>query len=324
MMQPANTKLAKRRALGYARTPAGLVLGIMAVGCVTQSEARQQAGGLTRQIAPIRLVSGSGSSATLAPREASQTSHATRSDERHTERPLAALARQISDRLSGRDRIAVLDLVDVDGEKTQLGAFVAEELITCLHGMERCVVVERRFLSSLLGELALSLGPLVDETTAQELGRLLGVTAIVSGTITDLNRTARINARIMSAETGAVLGAASTSLVMDEAMTRLAQRPLASSGPSDKDHPQAAAVESQEAEREHGAARRDVDRRSPTPPAAPRPGPRRAKGDHQLGAAQEKGHTQRPREAPYHVEHHRPSIRVKNNLLSNVTILYAP
>lgn len=55
------------------------------------------------------------------------------------DRAMASLATQIADSLPGNDRkrIAVLDFFGIEGETTQLGAFIAEELITRLYATTR-------------------------------------------------------------------------------------------------------------------------------------------------------------------------------------------
>jgi curli biogenesis system outer membrane secretion channel CsgG len=122
---------------------------------------------------------------------------------------------------AGKTRIAVIDFCDLDGRVSLLGKFVAEELITRLFETGQFYVVERSLLTKVLEEQKLSLDPVIDQSTAQELGKILGVDAIVTGTITDLVDMYRLNARMIGTEKGLVFAAASTSLIKDRSLRAL-------------------------------------------------------------------------------------------------------
>jgi hypothetical protein len=62
---------------------------------------------------------------------------------------------------------------------------------------------------------------MIDQSSAQKLGKLLGVDAIASGTVTDLGKSVRINARLISTGTGEVFGVAATEIVKDESVIAL-------------------------------------------------------------------------------------------------------
>ena len=118
-------------------------------------------------------------------------------------------------------KVAVVDFSDLDGKITDLGKYLAEALITRLFLTEKFGVVERRLLSKILEEQKLSMNDLIDPSSTQEIGKLLGVGALVSGTITDLGGSLGINARIISIETGLVFGVAATKIVKDETVDAL-------------------------------------------------------------------------------------------------------
>jgi len=85
-------------------------------------------------------------------------------------------------------------------------------------------VVERQLLNKVIAEQKLSLSGIVDDESAQELGRILGVDAIVSGTITDLLTYLKINSRIVSTETGSVFSVASTEMKKNKTIDELMNR----------------------------------------------------------------------------------------------------
>jgi hypothetical protein len=90
---------------------------------------------------------------------------------------------------------------------------VAERLTTLIVDQGKAQVVERALLDKALGEIQLGMTGVLDPATTQKLGKVLGVSAIVTGTLIDLeeNRT-EVNARLIQTETGAILAAASTRL----------------------------------------------------------------------------------------------------------------
>jgi TolB-like protein len=73
-----------------------------------------------------------------------------------------------------------------------------------LSGSKNLTIVERRALESVLQEQALSMTGLVDSTTAQQVGGLVGAQYIISGTINKSGSWTRIDAKIVKVETGQV------------------------------------------------------------------------------------------------------------------------
>lgn len=116
--------------------------------------------------------------------------------------------------------IAVVEFVDLNSRITNFGRFLAEELITRLH-QKKFRVIERQLLNRVVAEQKLSLTGAIDQASAQKLGKILGVDAIVSGTITDLGKKLRVNARLISTETGEVFAVASTTVAKDDEVVEL-------------------------------------------------------------------------------------------------------
>ncbi len=133
------------------------------------------------------------------------------------------LATQIANEMSegNRQKIAVVEFSDLDGKITELGKFLSEELITKLFASKKFNVVERQLLNKVLYEYKLNLTGLIDETTAKQIGKILGVDAICSGTITDLVNSVKINARLISTETGSIFSVASAQIQKDEVVKKL-------------------------------------------------------------------------------------------------------
>jgi hypothetical protein len=65
------------------------------------------------------------------------------------------------------------------------------------------------------------LSGLIDPNSAKELGKILGVDAIISGTITDLGDAIKVNARLISTETGQIFSVASEEYIKDNTVKKL-------------------------------------------------------------------------------------------------------
>jgi len=136
---------------------------------------------------------------------------------------LSDLTTQIINSISedGKKKIAVIEFSDLEGNVTQFGKYLAEELITRLFRTKKFEVVERQLLNKIISEQKLSITGMIDPNSAKELGRILGVDAIVSGTITDLGTSLKVNARLISTETGTVFGVAATDIVKNDNVKKL-------------------------------------------------------------------------------------------------------
>jgi TolB-like protein len=133
------------------------------------------------------------------------------------------LNRQIATKVSAKNKttIAVVEFADLEGNVTNFGRFLAEELITRLHETEKFKVIERQLLNQVIKEQKLTLSGIVDSNSAKQLGRVLGVDAIVSGSISDLGKTVRVNARLISTETGEIFAVAAREFVKDQTIVDL-------------------------------------------------------------------------------------------------------
>ncbi|MDI6704375.1 MAG: FlgO family outer membrane protein [bacterium] len=120
-----------------------------------------------------------------------------------------------------KTKIAVIEFTDLQGNVTNFGRYLAEELITKLFQTGKFRVIERQLLNKVVEEQKLTLTQLIDPESAKQLGRILGVDAIVSGTITDLVDKLKVNARIIGTETGDVFAVASAAITKDETVVRL-------------------------------------------------------------------------------------------------------
>jgi hypothetical protein len=124
--------------------------------------------------------------------------------------PLEKLARKLETGLKDRPikGVAVLSFPYHEGAMSSGSTIVQERLTTFLVEGGKVQVVERSLLKKALEEMKLGTSGLLDPETTKELGKVLGVDAVVVGTLNDLSkRKTELNARIIQTETGKILTA---------------------------------------------------------------------------------------------------------------------
>ncbi|MDO8757278.1 MAG: FlgO family outer membrane protein, partial [Elusimicrobiota bacterium] len=121
----------------------------------------------------------------------------------------AASARQIK-------RVAVVPFTAPRGAASFSGAIVSERLVIQILARGELDLVERRFLDKILEEQRLGVFGIMDQDTVKNLGKVLGVDAILTGTIVELKGDrVEVNARLIHAETAQVLAADTVRVAKD-------------------------------------------------------------------------------------------------------------
>ena len=127
-----------------------------------------------------------------------------------------SLAEQIAKNMqtNNKKKIAVIEFSNLNRGVTEFGQFLAEELITQLFlvNVGKFDVVERQQLQKIIDEHHLGSSGLLDGAAMGKIGKILGVDAIVSGSITDLGNSVKINARLIAVDTGMVFAVAATDI----------------------------------------------------------------------------------------------------------------
>ncbi len=118
----------------------------------------------------------------------------------------------------GTTTIAIVEFADLNGNVNQFGQLLAEKLITALfsHSPGQFNIVERRQLMRVVAEQELSVSGLVDKESIGKIASILGVDALVTGTISPFGNIVEINARCISVETAMVFAAAATTVPITE------------------------------------------------------------------------------------------------------------
>ncbi len=136
-------------------------------------------------------------------------------------KPVAsALAVRIS--ASGHKTVAVVDFTDLEGNVTQLGRFLAEEIsVDLTEASKGFEVIERTHLKVILQEHKLSESGLIDPQTARKVGQIAGADALVTGTITPLGDTIRLSVKVLDTQTAKMIAAASENIPKTPAIAAL-------------------------------------------------------------------------------------------------------
>lgn len=143
------------------------------------------------------------------------------------EKEIKALSATMSEKVAkaGKKNIAVADFTDLQGNTTELGRFLAEELSADLaedgKGFE---IVDRNNLRSILNEHKFSMSGLVDPKTIKQLGQIAGVDAIVTGTVTPFGDSVRVSAKVIATDTAKVIAAAKGDIAKTKAIEELLSR----------------------------------------------------------------------------------------------------
>lgn len=128
-----------------------------------------------------------------------------------------------------KTKIAVLDFqLQGEGHRTaDMGEIVSEWLITALVKEGRFDVIERRLLKKIMEEQKLAMSGIVDESSATQLGKLLGVKVIISGSVIKFEDMLEVNARIIDVETATIIAAESvtstTATGLEEVIAQMAE-----------------------------------------------------------------------------------------------------
>ena len=108
-----------------------------------------------------------------------------------------------------KTKIAVLDFeLRGDSFKTAgMGGIVAEWFTTTLVKDGRFEVVERALLQKIIAEQKLGMTGLINESSSTQIGQILGVKIIITGSVLRIEKKIEVNARIINVETGSIIAA---------------------------------------------------------------------------------------------------------------------
>jgi hypothetical protein len=130
--------------------------------------------------------------------------------------PLNSVAKQLAKAMANYKKdghIAILVFPYEDGGLSSGSSLVSERLTTLMAGRKHISVIERARLADLLGETRLEGTGVTDSSGAIKSGGIMGVDAVVTGTLTDsMEGETEVNARLIRVETGEIIAAASANI----------------------------------------------------------------------------------------------------------------
>jgi TolB-like protein len=108
---------------------------------------------------------------------------------------------------TGRKTVAVVDFTDLQGNVTELGRFLAEQLSVSLGSRGGTFeTIDRNHLRALLQEHKLSATGLIDPLTARKVGEIAGAECLVSGSITPFSESVNLSIKLLDTSTAKILG----------------------------------------------------------------------------------------------------------------------
>ncbi len=135
--------------------------------------------------------------------------------------------RGLADKLAARlaeakqFKVGILEFLDLQGRVSQLGKFIAEDLTTVFFEQGKFSMIERGLLQQVMREHALTQTGIINITQAQEIGKLVGADAIITGSLSDLGNEIKANVRLIDVRGGAVLAVAGESIAKTENVAKL-------------------------------------------------------------------------------------------------------
>jgi len=144
----------------------------------------------------------------------------------------STLAAKIAE--SARKRVAVVDFTDLQGNVTELGRYLAEELSGALVNDARSFrVIDRAHLKAILQEHKLAETGLIEPQTARQLGKIAGVDTLVTGTITSaFGETVRVLVKALDVETADIIAQSTADIPKTDAIKILLGQGIATGIPA--------------------------------------------------------------------------------------------
>ena len=129
-------------------------------------------------------------------------------------------------------KIAIMPFVYLDKRISDGGPIVSERLTTRIVKLKKFQVIERQLLEKVLTEQNLGTTGIIDVESTKKIGKILGVSAIITGTLLDVeNQMVEINARLINTETAEVIATSSVEIkkIWSDVPTTQPQQPTTTS-----------------------------------------------------------------------------------------------
>lgn len=139
-----------------------------------------------------------------------------------TTSPPVTSARVIPDKKKYRIAVMKFQALNDTSENSRLGTMVSEMFTTEVVNSDAFKIVEREQLRKIMAELNVGQSGIIDTTEAQKIGKMLGASAIITGSVMKMGDQLRIDSRIIEVETGIIAGAESR--ICQESLSDIGQK----------------------------------------------------------------------------------------------------
>src|ERR1035441_10081525 len=137
------------------------------------------------------------------------------------------LAGQIKDH--GNKKVTVLDFTDLDGNTSEIGKYVAEQLtVDFVMNKRDFSVLDRANLKRIMEEHQLTTSGLVDPENAKKLGMFAGVDAMIFGKIVSGGGKINVSTKIITTDTAVIIGGGPASFAVDGTIQQLDRKSVVS------------------------------------------------------------------------------------------------
>lgn len=127
---------------------------------------------------------------------------------------------------NGNKKVTVLDFTDLQGNATELGRYVAEQVTVDFVMTKRdFAVLDRANLKKILDEHKLTSTGLVNPENAKKLGMFAGVDAMIFGTLVPVGGNVSVTVKVITTESAEVVGGAKAKFKLDDTVQKLLVQP---------------------------------------------------------------------------------------------------
>ena len=124
------------------------------------------------------------------------------SNDKTLDQAIAEAAVRIEERITANTKIA---LINFNSTSDRFSTYVLDELTANLVENGKLIVVDRSDIELIRNEIDFQYSGEVDDDSMQQLGRMLGAQSIVSGSLTEIDRSYRIVIRVLNVQTATVV-----------------------------------------------------------------------------------------------------------------------
>ena len=149
-------------------------------------------------------------------------------DGEELDKALTELAAKIAGQIkeAGKKKVTVLDFVDLQGNGSELGKYIAEQLtVEMVMAKRDFSVLDRANLRKILAEHKLTATGLVDPENAKKLGQFAGVDVLILGNIIPKSKNISLTAKLIATDTAEILGAARIDFATNDFAHQLLSQP---------------------------------------------------------------------------------------------------